>query len=275
MDAPSPLTLMLGPQTAVSLALNAIAREHRAVLSQAGMTALPSRAASPLLRRCLDDRPLAERRADLAAELNRRPAFLSAVNFFGPPEAGLSKRELYPDAEVALAGLSDLAPGARIVLAVDPLPVLFLAARSEALEARVRRTPWEELYEIGWADLVQEVVAAMPGSPVLVLSGMGTGAASDRVLEMIFGMAAAKLPAQALLSPLITETGRAVLARLSAQGTPDAGRLAEIHASFADLPGKEDIRERLWIDKVTRILLDQRFEEDLEAIAKLPGVEVI
>jgi hypothetical protein len=275
MDAPPPLTLLLGPQTAVSLALNSIAREHRATLAQAGMTALPSRAASPLIRRCLDDRPLAERRADLAAELPRRPAFLAAVNFFGPPEAGLSNRELFPDAEMALAGLSELAPGARILLAVDPLPRLFLAARSEALETRVRRTPWEDLYEIGWADLVREVVEAMPGSSVMVLTGQGTGAASGDVMERVFGEAAAKLPPHALLTPLITETGRAVLTRLVGQETPDAARLAEVYASFADLPDKADIRDRLGIDKVTRILLDQRFEEDRAAIAALPGVEVI
>ena len=61
MEPVPPLTLLLGPQTTVSLALNDVAREFRHAFPGAGMTVVPSRIASPLIRRCLDDRPLAGR----------------------------------------------------------------------------------------------------------------------------------------------------------------------------------------------------------------------
>lgn len=271
-----PLTLLLGPQTIASLALNAIAREFRQAFADKGMTVMPSRVASSLIRRGLDDRPLAERQADLAADLPRKPALLSAVNFFGPPEAGLVKREIFPDAEVKLAGLAELAPRARIVLAIDPLPEFFLAAGSEALEGRVRRTTWEDLYELGWADLLREVIEMLPESPILVLTSKGLGSASGAVLARLFGDAAAALPdTQPFMRHLVTETGHAVLTRTLDRGAPDAAMLAELHASFAQRPTREDIAERLGIDKVTRALLDQRFSEDLVALRAMPGVEVI
>lgn len=276
MTALPPLTLFLGPQTAASLALNDIFRDFRLQFAAAGTLVLPSRLASPLIRRCLDDRPLAERRADLHAELPKRPALVSAVNFFGPPEAGLMRRELFPDAEVALAGLAELTTEARIVLAVDPLPAFFLAAGSEGLETRVRRTPWEDLYETGWADLVREVTLMLPGQEVIVLTGRGTGRATEDVLRRLLGPAVSALPTpHALLRRLISETGRAVLARMAEHELPEASRLAELHDSFAEPPSPEDIRDRLGIDKVTHVLLDQRFEEDLREMRAMDGVEVI
>lgn len=276
MDGLPTLTLLLGPQTIVSLALNALAREYRHAFVEKGMTVMPSRVASPLIRRCLDDRPLAERQADLAADLPRKPALLSAVNFFGPPEAGLVKREIFPDAEVKLAGLAELAPRARVVLAVDPLHEFFLAAGSEALEGRVRRTSWEDLYELSWADLVREVIEMLPDSPILVLTGKGTGGASGEVLTRLFGDAASALPeTQPFIRHLVTETGQAVLGRMCERGGPDPAMLAELHTSFAQRPTREDIAERLGIEKVTRTLLDQRFDEDLAALRAMPAVEVI
>ena len=276
MDDLPPLTLLLGPQTMVSLALNTLVREHRFAFGGKGMTVMPSRIASSLIRRCLDARPLKERQADLAAELPRKPAFLSAINFFGPPEAGLAKRELFPDAEAGLAGLAELAPGARIILAVDPLPEFFLAAGSDGLENRVRRTPWEDLYELGWADLVREVVEMLPESPVLVLTGRGAGAATGDVLARLFGNGVAALPeTQPFMRQMIDRTGHAVLARMLERGPPDKAMLAEVFTSFVRTPTREDIAERLGIDKVTRALLDQRFAEDIEFIRAIPGVEVV
>ena len=79
------------------------------------------------------------------------------------------------------------------MLAIDPLPEFFLAAGSEGLEARVRNTGWEYLYEISWAELVREVAAMLPGSPILVLTGKGTGAATEAVQARLFGTAAGVL----------------------------------------------------------------------------------
>lgn len=269
------LTILLGPQTRVSLALNAHLRENRQHLHDQGMIALPSRLASPMVRRALDDRPLEERLAEFTAATAAGPAILSAINMFGPPQAGLAKGELFPDAELTLAGLDPIIGPARIVLAIDALPEFFLAAQSDALEDRVRKTPWEVLFELSWYDLVNELVALLPTAQFLILAGPTVGAALPRLEEALLGAAAGTLPSPyTLLRHLISETGSAVLDRMLERGAPDADTLADLFQSFAMTAPLSEQKERLGLDKVTSILLDQRFEEDLGRIAALPRVEI-
>ena len=270
------LTIILGPQTRAALALNALIRENRQHLASKGMTVLPSRLASPMLRRAIDDRPEAERFAELDESTKPRPAILSAINMFGPPQAGMMRNELFPDAEVKLAGLGKIAKGARIVLAIDPLPAFFLAADSTPLEERVRQTAWEVLFEVSWFDLVREIVEVLPDADFLVVTGKGVGRNPSTLVATIFGDEAKQLPnPHALLRNLISETGHAVLERILSRGAPEEATLAELYQSFALLPSKEDMRDRLGIDRVTGILLQQRFDEDIEKIKALPRVEVM
>ena len=267
------LTILLGPQTRLSLALNAHLRENRQYLYDEGLVALPTRLASPLVRRALDDRPLEERLSEFRSAIEAGPAILSAVNMFGPPQAGLAKGELFPDAELTLAGLDPIVGPARIVLAVDVLPEFFLAAQSEALEERVRKTPWEVLFELSWYELVSELVDLLPAATFLVLAGARAGKDLRRLETMLLGRSAGSLPhPHSLLRHLVSETGAAVLDRMLARGTPDDGTLADLYQSFAVTSSLEERKERLGLDKVTGILLEQRFEEDLERIATLPRV---
>jgi len=276
MKTPADLTILLGPQTTATQALNTILRESRHKLSDAGLFMFPSRLAMPILKRSIDDRPLKERRAEFKKETERRPAFLSAINFLGPPHAGLARSELMPDAELALAGLQEIAPKACLVMAIDPLPAFFLAAGSDALEARVRDTPWELLYELSWADLIREVTDMVPKARVMVLTTARVGAAPGKAFDRILGKYAEQVqPANAMLRHLISETGRAVLDRIEKQAAPDAETLEEVYSSFALKPSKDDIQQRLGIDKVTTALLEQRFQEDLDSIEKMPNVEVL
>ena len=270
------LTIILGPQTRAAFALNALIRENRQHLAGKGISAIPSRLASPILRRAVDDRPEAERFAELDESTKPRPAILAAINTFGPPQAGMMRNELFPDAEVKLAGLGKVTKGARIILAIDPLPAFFLAAESTVLEERVRQTPWEVLFEVSWFDLVREIVEVLPDADFLVLSSQGVGRDPPALIEHIFGDTAKDLPnPHVLLHQLISETGHAVLDRILARGTPDGATLSDLYKSFAILPTPHDVKERLGIDRVTGILLQQRFEEDLEQIRALPRVEVM
>lgn len=273
----APLTLVIGPQTAMALSLNALVRTLRVRLRQAGLIALPSRVASPLLRRNLDPHlNISDRKADLAAQVATGPALLSAVSFLGAPQAGLHQGELFPDAEKALAGLGALVGPARVVLVVDSLPAFFLAAGSDVLEARVRRHDWETLYELGWADLAREIVAAVPECELLILSPRGAAVRSPETLERLFGPAASAVQnPYVFLKGAISETGVAVLNRTLEETTPDAAMLGDLYDSFAGRPDPTLVAERLGIDKLTMTLLDQRLAEDLEAIASLPGAEVI
>jgi hypothetical protein len=194
---------------------------------------------------------------------------------FGPPQAGLARGELFPDAEVSLAGLGPVAKGARIVLAIDPLPAFFLAASSDPLEERVRRTPWEVLYELSWFDLLHEFVHLLPDTELIVTSTDAVGKAPKAMLTRLLGPAVEGLPEpHNLLRHLVSETGRAVLARVTRRGAPEPATLADLYNSFALRPTARDVRERLGIDKVTEVLLRQRFDEDMARIAALDRVEV-
>lgn len=269
------LTFLLGPQTFMSLALNNFVRTNRPFFAQS-LNLLPSRIASPILRRASDARPEKERVEEFEKSAANRPAFYSSVNFFGPPHAALLGGEMFPSAETMLAGLASVSANARIILCIDSLPTFFLSARSDVLESRVRRTPWELLYELSWADLIREVVETLPAAEFLVLTPNGTMRAPQTLLRCLFGPQSENAPgADVFLKTQITETGHAVLARVAESGPPGDGTLAEIYASFARRPGLNDMNERLGIDKTTSILLAQRFEEDLEEMRSFDRTEVI
>lgn len=269
-----PLTLLLGPQTSVSLGVNALIRNNRPVLVRGGLNALPSRLASPILRHATDARPDFERREEFAAAVGQGASFLAALNFFGPPQAGLMKHEMFPWAEASLARLAEVAPTARIVLSVDILTSFFLAAGSEPLETRVQRTPWEALYELCWSDLAHEINEALPNAELIVLTP--TAVASAETTSTLFGDATAHLPdANLLLRDQISETGRAVLDRLVSENQCNNATLSELYGSFAVRPTQSQITERLGIDKVTQALLEQRFEEDLDVLSSMPDTRVM
>lgn len=273
-DVPK-LTILIGPQTRMAFALNAHIRENRPYLTGKGMTVLPSRLASPLVRRALDARPLDERKAEFDKATENRPAFLAAINLLGPPHAGLVRGELFPDAEVSLAGLDPIVGDARIVLAIEPLPAFFLAAPSDPLEDRVRKTSWEVLYELSWYELLAELVELLPEASFLVLTGARETLNVAELLRRLLGDESENVPLpHILLRHLISETGHAVLDRMVERGKPDPETLSDLYQSFVLRPTLQDLRERLGIDKTTSILMDQRFEEDLERIATLPRVEV-
>ena len=274
LDAP-PLTIVIGPQSSHGLSLNALVRTQRQRLAKSGLTALPSRIASPLIRRNLDQHiATSERAAAFAEGTAPRPAILSAINFLGPPEAGLHRSELFPGAEAGLAGLGDLVGAAHLVLMPEPLPEFLLASGSEVLEARARRSEWETLYELSWADLAREIVEAAPEATLTVLTPRGTATRPREVLDRLFGAAASALPdLHSLTRAAMTETGAAVLDRMLSEGTPPP--LDELYTAFRKRPDRAEVTSRLGIDKVTRILLEQRFAEDLDAIAALPNTLIV
>lgn len=270
------LTIILGPQTRVAFALNALVRENRPFLASKNINALPSRLASPMLRRAIDERPEDERLAELDESTRPRPAVLSAINMFGPPQAGIAQNELFPDAEVKFSGLAKAAKGALIVLCIDPLPSFFLANENALLEERVRQTSWEVLFELSWFDLVREIVEVLPDADFLVVTGRGVGNNPSALIERILGGTSQDIPnPHALFRNLINETGHAVLDRMLEKATPEASTWADLYQSFALRPSKGETIERLGIDRLTGILLGQRFEEDLEQMKSLPRVEVL
>ncbi len=270
------LTLLVGPQCRLALAVNAIVRQQRATLLAAGLRALPARLAQPLVRRNLDQNEPLDARREAFSEDTEGPIFLSAVSFLGGPATSIGKRELLPEAEHWLAALGELSPRSHIVLSIDRLPAFFMASGFAQLERRVRATPWELLFELSWADLVDEILVALPDCRLSVLTPELAAVRSPETLKLLFGDAAESLPdPYALMRAMISETGHVVLDRVLAEGRPKIATLEELRTSFGLEPQIEEVEKRLGIDKLTQVLLDQRFQEDLEAISEMQGIEVL
>ncbi|NNE89457.1 MAG: hypothetical protein HKN27_15420 [Silicimonas sp.] len=123
---------------------------------------------------------------------------------------------------------------------------------------------------------MDEILVALPDCRLTVLTPQAASVRSPKTLEVLFGDAAKTLPdPYALLRAMITETGHVVLDRVLAEGTPKSETLEELHASFSPQPDTSEVESRLGMDKLTQTLLNQRFEEDLEVIQNMSGIEVI
>jgi len=170
--------------------------------------------------------------------------------------------------------MADVVAVSRIIVCIDVLPAFFLAAGSAPLELRVKNTPWEALYELSWADLVQEVLDALLRAEVLVLGPGAAGSAS--LMQVIFGAVEPGLSKRHLpLRAVVSETGHAVLDQIASQDDVAPSVLADLYQSFATRPSVEEVTNRLGIDKVTQALLDQRFDEDLRALSAMARVQVL
>ncbi|MCV6594269.1 MAG: hypothetical protein OIF48_15050 [Silicimonas sp.] len=271
------LTLILGPQSTGGLLLNQFVREQGKALARAGVRALPLRRAAPLVRRMNDGaRPFRDRKAEFLRETAQRPVVLTALNAFGPPDTAFLQGALYPGAEEILNPLGKMAGLCQAVLVIEPLPQFFLAPGVERLEARLRATPWEVLYEQNWVGLARQVLDRMKAASLLVLTPRGMALRSPEVLGRLFGAAAPDLAGPHwLLHQSVTETGQGVLERVLAQKAAPPEMLAEVYDAFARVPSRDDLQARLGIEKITAELLAQRFDEDCATLARLPRVEVI
>lgn len=271
------LTLLFGPQSKGAMTLNDYARRFSRPLAQYGMHAIPTRFASPLLRRCQNSElPIEDREAEFDKATTQQPVILAGVNVFGPAEAMLSEGEFLPNVLPGLRQLGEIVGACQIVMAIDPLPHLFSAPATQRLAARVRPIGWEALFEMGWTEVFSAISDTMPEADILILTSRGMALQSKDVLRRLFGTKGP--PAEDpywLLRQAVSGTGHAVLDRVLKDGSMTLETLEEFYASFAVKPDPNDMEARLGIEKITTTLMAQRFEEDLEAIAKLPRTEII
>lgn len=271
------LTLLFGPQSKGAMTLNDYVRRHAKPLAKHGVHAVPTRFASPLLRRCQNvELPFEDRKSEFDTATVHPKVVLSGVNVFGPAEAMITKGVFLPDVGPGLRQLGKIAGACRVVLVVDPLPYVFSAPATEKISARVRPIGWEVLFEMGWSGVMSAVSDAMPKADILVLTSKGMAVRSAEVLSRLFGTEGPPVSdPHWLLRQAVSETGHAVLERLLEQGdiTPDT--LEKFYTSFVVKPTARDIEKRFGIEKITLTLMEQRFQEDLDAIAKMPRTEII
>lgn len=278
MGDPFPgLTLFFGPQSGHALAINLAVRNQRPAMIRAGLAAYPTRMASPALRALADpNRTLNERREAFRALSGEMPAFYSALNFLGSPNKGFRRSELFPDASVQLGLLAEVAGDTpfRVILAPDALPDLFLAIESETVSDQIRNTSWEQLFEVSWAELVAEILEALPATDVIVLTHVGVALGQSELAARLFGPAADVVEPRLFLREALNVTGQAVLDRIG-EGAPTDEVARDLYRSFARRVDEAACREALGMDRLTRKLLLQRFDEDLVEIAAMDRVEVL
>lgn len=278
MGDPFPgLTLFVGPQSGHALAINLAVRNHRPAMIRAGLAAYPTRLASPALRGLADpNRTLGERRDAFLALSGEVPSFYSALNFLGSPNKGFRNSELFPEAAIQLGLLAEVAGEAsfRVILAPDALPDLFLAVESEAINEQIRDASWEQLFEVSWAELVAEIREALPASEVIVLTHAGVALGGAALAARLFGPASDVVEPRFFLREALSVTGQAVIDRMG-EGTPTDEVARDLYRSFARRVDDGACREALDMDRLTRKLLLQRFDEDLVDIAAMDRVEVI
>ncbi|MXQ09150.1 hypothetical protein GQ651_14985 [Alphaproteobacteria bacterium GH1-50] len=276
-----PVTFLVGPYTRATLALNAAVRDRRAHMAEAGLTAFPSRTASPVARAlALGEGSLAEREAafDAAVGLDADgggPVLLSSLNALGAPVQAISGRDLFPEMGAFFAGLARTRyAGARIVVGVEPLTLFFASAGTEALAKRVSNTPWEVLYELSWAELLRDIRALCPEAELLVVTPEASVARAGEVLDTIFGPAAAATHARGLQNAHLSVEGQAVLQTFDAAGAGE-NVLTDILSRLGSGPSDDELEARFGIDRLTATLLDQRFAEDVAALSRMDGVHLL
>ena len=277
----SRVTLLLGPQTRLANGLNDAIRNFWDFIAAAGVTAIPNRFAMSTIRAAaaenLSDR---ERRAILESGLSLNdgnPVFLSAIKLLGEPANAYRGRELFADAErrinAAGSGLSGMV--SRVVVTIEPLHHFLFSIDSPALHQRLADTRWETLYELSWSDLVSEVCEAFPSSRVCVVTPDAVFGSARTVLSELFGPAGCEIDPAQLQRPHLTLDGQAALARINATHDPAPDILEQIFAKHRDTPDPVELEARTGIDKLTSVLLDQRFLEDLRELEALPKVRLL
>ncbi len=273
------LTILVGPYTRLTLAINAAVRSYGAAMNSAGLVALPTRIASPLSRAlALGPGSGEERLATFQAAIPaiaEKPVFLSALNFLGAPASAISARDLFPGAAELLSGLgSTVTSPPRMVVGVEPLHCFFATAGSDALAAQVAKTSWETLYEISWADLVEEIRQCVPEAEIAVITPESGMLRPQFLSHELFGPAAQLIPTRAFQDAHLTTEGQAALSQITPEQATEPV-LRELYEKLGNVPGRDALKTRFGIDGLTATLLTQRFEEDIESLAEMEGVRLL
>ena len=271
------LTLFIGPSSQHGLALNAAVRASRPALAKKGVAAYPLRLAGQAIWAVCDrNRDIEDRQGEFDRILGEAPAFYCALGLLSLAK-NLGSGQLFPLVEQNIRNLAEVAGEAdiRFVIAVDTLPDLFLSQNSAVLDARVIRSDWAVLYELSWLEPIRAIRQAFPNAGITVLTHAGAALNAEDMLRHLFGSYAHLLAPRPILQSALNTTGQAVLERMGSDVTPDEDVARELYQSFANRADADECRTRLGMERLTRKLLLQRFDEDLTVIAALDDVTVI
>lgn len=221
----------------------------------------------------------------LAEEDGMGRMVLSFDNFMAFPRWVMRRNQLYPGAADRTAGLAALFPGHEIEfhLAVRN-PATFLPALYE----KQRDRDYADFVEgsdpllLRWSDLVERIIEANPAARLTVWCDEDTPLIWPEVLRELSGHDAGRRLAgtDAILAAIMSPEGLARLNDYLASNPPQTEiQRRRIVSAFLDkfaLPGEIEMELDLpgWTEDYVEALT-AAYDEDMLAIARLPGVTVI
>lgn len=245
-----PDTLFVGAPTRLGHALNDFVRLTGKRLRESGVSTCPNKQAIHALRSAIGDNPDRKGLEEILDTASGHQLYLSALFALGRPGTALRDNELFPEAERMLAAISQALEDRmqRIVLAIEPVHHLLLSVGRDEVVLTPARARWEALYEVSWAELVDVVSGCFEAAELVVLTPHAARNGAAPMLHHLFGAGGFDLASQA--------SGEAMV---------------EICASAYE---QTEIKEKIGLDRVACDLLEQRFREDVDAIAMRPRVRV-
>jgi hypothetical protein len=214
-----------------------------------------------------------------------RRLVLSNDNFICVPNRIFEHGVFYPQAETKTRALHRLFPQDEISL--------FMGIRNPAsfLQETLARVKLDNLgaylgvlapEEIRWSDVIRRIRQGAPDTPLTVWCNEDSALLWDQLIRRLSGAAAGTrlTGGTDLLATLLHPEGLVMLTETLAR-TPDASdadhhdMIAAIWAEHALPEAVEDVIDLPELDAETVARLTQLYEEDVDVIAAMPGVELL
>lgn len=210
---------------------------------------------------------------------------MSNDNFIAVPKRIFDSGVFYPQAEMKVRGLHQLFATDQISLFMGLRnPVSFLQETAKRAEATSLGAylGLQDPTDLMWSDVIRRIKRAAPDTPLCVWCNEDTPLIWEDLIRRISGIAADSpiLGEYDVLSGIISETGLAALqARMDADPTADRATrhnmIADVMEEHALPEQYEDHIDLPELDADTIIEMTENYEDDLEDIAQMEGVELI
>lgn len=210
---------------------------------------------------------------------------LSHDHFFGHPKYAVKGPRFYPSVEMKLARLAQLFDGDEIELFLalrDPgtfLPAAFATVRDEPWSDFIHRV---DLANLRWSELLLRLRATLPEIPITVWCNEDSPLIFGELIKNMAGLPVdAKINGSFdLLMQIMTREGMQRFRDFLKQypTMPEPQRRKVMIAFLEKYANEDEVEEELdlpgWSEELMDTLTDL-YEEDVDAIAEIPGVTLI
>ncbi len=269
-----------------------LANNHQILLHQNIMVPPPVRYRRPIrngMARLANNRRMNRLQDELLEEIigHEEPErlILCSRQFLGAPQDAHGDNKLYPKAHEHFARLRDLFPDHHVEFhfALRDLatffPEVFKLTRGLSFEAFMGRC---DLRKFSWTELVLRLRQAVPDEPFVIWANEDTPLIWPEILETVSGVAP-NTPLEGrdeMLAEVMKPGGFKRLTKYLSERPPDNlatyARVASVFLEKYFDEGKMEEEYELpgWTEKVVDYL-SKSYEQDIEDVADIPGVDMI